>query len=398
MNGESPILDRKVTFDHQDPKAKLELVRDLVAIANTGGGRIVVGHDEVNEVGITEDVVEALDSSRVAEWLANFASPVPLHLSHDARPLTGGRFLLTLTISAAEFPIVISKRGLWKGADSKRDRPVFEPGDIFVRHSTRTERANYEDIRSWVLKAREAERESILDRITTFVKLPEGAALQVVSQAGHPIDTPGHLLDSAISRREHDPGHLLSPHDLLWLFQLRQPSSYDQASLCILIASALRRNPTLYWWLLQADMAPEVIKQEVSDAFHASDRDRSDAGRSITEVASIYLDREAIREVLSNLRSSRYEHFRREAAEWESREQTLRRLARRIRSAKWNDKPLLQYPRADLESRATAVAADLIKRGRSLSLARRLSDLTRAIWALESSHATFVREATLGAA
>lgn len=398
MNGETPILDRKVTFDHEDPKAKLELVRDLVAIANTGGGRIVVGHDEVNEVGVTQDVVEALDSSKVAEWMANFASPLPVHLSHDARALAGGKFLVTLTISASEFPIVISRRGLWKGADSKRDRPVFEPGEVFVRHSTRTEKANYEDIRRWILKAREAERESILDRITTFVKLPEGAALQVVSQAGHPIDTPGHLLDSAISRREHDPGHLLSPHDLLWLFQLRQPSSYNEASLRILIASALRRNPTLYWWLLQADMAPEMIKEEVSDAFQASDRDRSDAGRSIIEVASIYLDRDAIREVLAKLRSSRYEHFRREAAEWVSREQTLRRLARRIRSAKWNDRSLLLYPRAELESRATAIAADLLKRERNLSLARKLSDLTRAIWALESSHAVFVREAPLGVA
>ena len=376
MNGETPILDCKVTFDHQSGQAKLELIRDLVAIANTGGGKIVIGHDEVADVGVAQDIVTALDSANVAEWLANHASLAPVHVSHETRPLSPGKFVHTLTISGAEYPIVISKRGLWKGADNKKDRPTFQPGDIFIRHSTRTEKANYEDLRRWILRAKEAERASIIDRLSTFVNLPEGAALQLVSQAGQPIDTPGHLLHNAIRRRERDPNHLLSPHDLLWLFQLRQSSTYDEPSLSILIASALRRNPTLYWWLLQADNFPELVEKEVSNALQASDRDRSDAGRSIVEVASIYLDRDEIRDVLSALRSSRYEHFRREANQWVSREQAHRRLAERIRRATWNKTPLLEYSRAELEARASEVAGDLLRRQRNLSLARRLSDLT----------------------
>ena len=290
MSGEGPRLDYKVDFDFKSHKAKLELVKDILALANTGGGSIVFGHDEVKKVGITKETVQALDSAKVAEWVRNYSSPAPIHLSHKIQKLSKDKFILTLTVTASAFPLIISKQGFWKGANRKSDRPVFEVGDAWVRRSTRTERANYEDFRQWIIKSREAERSSILDRLTTLVNLPEGVELQLVSQAGQPIDSPGNLLENAIRRREHDSDHLLSTHDLLWLFQFRENCEFNERNLGILIASALRRNPTLYWWLLQADNIVGLIEQEIFLALRASDRDKSDAARSIVEVASIYLE------------------------------------------------------------------------------------------------------------
>jgi hypothetical protein len=397
MNGESPILDYKADFDRESPRAKLELVRDVIAIANSGGGRIVVGHDEVRRTGVTRDVVEVLDSAKVAEWLRNYASPAPIHLSHEIEEISRDRFLITLGVSRAEFPVVISKRGLWKGADRKEHRPVFELGDVFVRHSTRTERANYEDFRQWIVKATESERSTILDRLTTLVNLPEGTELQLISQAGQAIDTPGRLLDNAIRRRERDPGHLLSTYDLLWLFRLRHNCDFTEPNLRILVASSLRRNPTLYWWLVQADAAPAVVSEEVFLALEASDRDKSDAARSIIEVASIYLEAAQLRQVISSLQSSRYTHFRREASNWAGRAEARRRLARRIQSARYESMPMLSYSRVDLEQFATT-SADRLLRRKSVSFSRTLSDLTRAIWALESKHATFLEDRRKGAA
>jgi len=397
MAGESSILDNKATFEHDSQKARLGLLRDVIAIANSGGGKIVIGNDEVSDIGVTKEVAAAVDSSKVAEWLSNFASPAPVDLSHDIRQVGKEKYVVTLIISAAEFPLVASKRGIWKGADSKRDRPLFEVGDVLIRHSTRTEKANYEDLRRWIVRAKETERSAILDRLSTFIRLPEGADLLVVSQAGQPIDTPGHLLDNAVRRRDHDPNHLLSPGDLLWLFQLRQNYDYSESALHILIASALRRNPTLYWWLLKADENPDLIANEIARALNAADRDKSDAARSIAELASIYLDRNQLREVLSSLRASRYKHFRDQATEWQSREQTQAQIAARINSAALDRRPMLSHPRQELEARATEVAARLA-RAKGPAAARTLSDLTRAIWALNSKHADFVRESREGAA
>lgn len=41
MAGEKPNLDLKIDYDANDPKAKVELIKDLVALANAGGGTIV---------------------------------------------------------------------------------------------------------------------------------------------------------------------------------------------------------------------------------------------------------------------------------------------------------------------------------------------------------------------
>ncbi|UCF06065.1 MAG: ATP-binding protein [bacterium] len=385
MGGEGPTHDYKVSFDIGSPKAKLELVRDILAISNSGGGTIIFGHDEVSETGITNDVVQALDSAKVAEWIRNFSSPAPINLSHEVRSIGRGKYILTLTITGSRFPLVVSKQGYWKGANRKRERPVFEVGDIWVRHSSRTERATYEDLRQWILNAIESERESILDRITTLVNLPDGVELQLVSQAGQPIDSPGNLLENAIRRREHNSDHLLSTHDLLWLFQFRENCEYNERNLSILIASALRRNPTLYWWLLKSDCMPEVIEREITSALNASDRDKSDAAHSIVEVASIYLSTPALRETISALKSSRYAHFRREGEAWNGRRETLSNIKQRIRSSKIEGKPILSLGREEMEAEATQCAARLL-RSKSISLSRRLSDLTRAIWSIETGH------------
>jgi hypothetical protein len=254
-SGEGKHLDLKISFDQESEKAKVDLVKNLVALANAGGGSIVYGRDETATPGIGDDTRQALDSARLMDLVTKYIRPSQIGISHSVEVVGDGRYLLTISVDAAEYPMVMSRKGDWKGSDSKKDRPLFVVGDIWTRHGSKTERISFEDLREWIEQKLSAERNSILSRIATLVNLPEGAEIQVVSGDQKPSDGPNRFLEFAALQHDYDQSYLLSSGALLTLFTNRFELDYLTAErLRFLLASALRRKPTLYWWLVMADM------------------------------------------------------------------------------------------------------------------------------------------------
>ena len=391
MDGEGKHQDYKIDFDPDDEKAKVDLIKNLVAMANASGGQIVFGRDETHQPGIDEKACQALDSARVADLVNRYIAPATIELSHDIERLENGRFILALTIGAVQYPIVMARKGDWKGMDSHRGRPLFLQGDIWVRHSSKTERIAFGDMRAWIERAQQEERERILSRITQLVNLPEGTEIQVVSSKQQPIDSPQRLLEYATMRHEYDPSHLLSSSDLAYLFVNRHAlEDISQIQLRLLISSALRRPPTLYWWLLGIDDDPHSIIEELEKCFDAADRDKSDAARSIIELAAIFAGDNQLDSILEALRASRYQHFREAAVNWQGRDASLRQLRDRVFGAKYERQPLLKFSVDDLDQLATEVAIKLFGKANSAD-SRKLADITRVIWTQKSQFAYKVR-------
>ncbi len=382
---ESKNSDYKLTFDLNSDKARVELVKDVVAIANSGGGSIFYGANETSKPGIDKKTADALDSAKLSDLVEKFISPAPIELAHDISELPNGNFIVEIIIDAAEFPIAMSRVGMWKGSISGKDKPVFIIGDIWTRHSSKNQRIDYEDIRRWILRAKKEEREDFLERITTLVNLPEGANIQVISQSGDPIDSAQKLLANVAQRRERDTSHLLTANDLLWIFQQRESYETKESDLSILIGSSLRRGATLFWWLIQAEDKPQFVIEEVLAALSASDRDKSDAARNIIELAAIFADDIILGEIIDHLRKSRYKHFRDEAKNWNGREEALRKLGDRIVSATHDGRKLLDYSADELESIATELAISQFKK-RTSSKSRKLATVTRVLWAMNSEY------------
>lgn len=389
MGGESKNSDLKAFFDRNSEEAKVDLVKNLVAIANAGGGSITFGRDETSIYGIDNATVKALDSARVNDLVSKFINPAQLDVSHEIDKIEGNHFILTLIVPPADIPLVMSRPGAWKGSNPKKDKPLFIRGDIWTRHGTKTERITYEDIRDCILSNRKDEKDSVLDRITTLVNLPHGASIEVVDQGGAPIDTPKGLLSSAVRWRDRDPDHLLSPKDLLWIFQNRFQITFHEADIALLVASALRKGATLYYWLADAEQYDGMLESEILAIFDASDRDKSDAARNIVELSSIYLDRQGLRNILSLLRRSKYAHFCEAASEWVDRDQMKKSIAQRINRSNVRGKRLVKLPTPDLETIASELAMQLFA-GRSTAASRNLSSITRVLWSRKSSSAGFV--------
>jgi len=378
MGGEGKNQDYKLLFDPSSERAKVNLVKKIVAIANAGGGRIIFGRDETNQPGIDESVVAPLDSSRISDLIEVYIKPSSINIGHETTELANGHFIHTIIISEALYPIVMGRQGSWKGM-GKKENPLFQKGEIWTRHSSKTERVNFEDLRTWIDDARRKGREGILDQIQMVSTLPEGTEIRTVTKSEEPLTSPLGLLENQALMRDLNPNHLIEPHYINWLFINRNTLRPTANELSILIGSSLRRPSTLYWWLIDADENPELIVRELLAVLESSDRDKSDAAKSIVELASIYADDETLEGLISSLAESKYSHFNEAAAKWTNREDQINSIRSRIFSVTYNGERLMDQPFSVLQTYADLISNEMAS-GRGSHRSRQLANITKVMW------------------
>lgn len=237
-------------------------------------------------------------------------------------------------------------------------------------------------------RARRSEREAVLSRITKVIDIPEGAEIQIVHSPSVPaLDSPQRMLEYATKRRAQKSSYVLSGDDLLELFlhrgELRNKFSQDE--LRLILASALRRTPTLFWWLTQLDVNPEAIIFELVHCLAAADRDKSDAATSVIELAAIYADDSQLQDLIEKLAGSRYQHFREAVQGWNGRAPQLQKLRDRVERARLGQQKLRAMALDELERYATDTAERCLEEG--AGFARRLGEITRVIWSKQSAYA-----------
>jgi len=348
-------------------------------MANSGGGKIIFGRDETTTPGISDEETKPLDSARLLDKVEKFIRPAQIDISHETNDLENGNYLHTIIIKPAEYPIVMSRQGTWKGMDPKKEKGLFLKGDIWTRHGSKTERASYEDVRTWIEEKKEKALNNLLERIQLVTSLPEDSEIRGFTSSGKSIQTPSGFLENEVILREINKNHLIQPFYLLWLFTLRNGIRPTREELGLLIGSALRRQSTLYWWLIDAHDSPHLIVQELFSALDSQDRDKSDSARSIVEVASIYASDEQLEEIIQNLVQSRYAHFRDEGEKWEGRKFQLDKLNTRIEIPILEGRNLLDFSIPELHELGDKVTSALLKE-KATANSRLLGNITRVMW------------------
>ena len=148
----------------------LELVRDVAALANSGGGVVVL------------DRLGDLDEERLHEQLASYVEPefesfTVEELTRSGRPATA-----IVVAPASTTPVAFSRQGRYRGADGT-EHVAFVRGGLYFRHGARSEPATGADVRDFIRRQLDATRSHWLANIRQVMLAPDGAEVAVVETA-----------------------------------------------------------------------------------------------------------------------------------------------------------------------------------------------------------------------
>ncbi len=149
---ESKQLDYKgpCAWDEGDKKSCCEIVKDILAIANTKGGWIAVGVREAptgfSWDGLTDEQCKSFETSRLNRFLQNYADP-PIN-THVIKPTSQGtnfviieipRFPDTPHICQKDYPGVLAAGAVYVRTDNNESAPVKNSADMraIVEQATR---------------------------------------------------------------------------------------------------------------------------------------------------------------------------------------------------------------------------------------------------------------------
>jgi hypothetical protein len=155
-------------FDPDEPGAWLGLIRDVAALANAGGGVVVLEGD--------------LEEERLHEEMAQHTEPefesFEVHeLTRVGRPATA-----VVVEGVANTPLVFSRQGRYRSADGA-EHIAFARGGLYFRHGAKSEPATGADVRDFINRQLEATRTRWLANIRQVMHAPDGAEVAVIETA-----------------------------------------------------------------------------------------------------------------------------------------------------------------------------------------------------------------------
>jgi predicted HTH transcriptional regulator len=144
-NCESKSLDYKgpMIWSAQDKKACCELTKDIMAMANTEGGYVVIGVSEAESGfrldGLAPDQAGTFESSQICRFVQNYADP-PVNVRVIKVTLQGlmfvvleiPRFADTPHLCQKTFPDVLRERELYVRTDNNESAPIKSSSDFRV--------------------------------------------------------------------------------------------------------------------------------------------------------------------------------------------------------------------------------------------------------------------------
>jgi Putative DNA-binding domain len=197
---ESKSVDFKSAFDPDRLADWCELLKDVVAMANSGGGTILIGVADNGQCTSGSSGLKILqtDPAMVTDKIAKYTG-----VQFDAFTIDAvkrrGRKVAMITIGWADPPMIFEKPGTYTLEDGKQQKTAFGAGTFYVRHGAKSEPARSADIarlvdrhvqrarREWLLGVKKV---SLAPRGSTVSVLPRG-----VVQSTDPSATPIRITD-----------------------------------------------------------------------------------------------------------------------------------------------------------------------------------------------------------
>lgn len=173
-------LDFKQAFNPNAPGDWLELIKDIVAISNSGGGYIVIGClNNGHPDGVPNELLPALDSAIIDAKIFNYTGVHPKSITATAHQ-KDDKTIVAVRIAESEYPMPFIKVGTYSVDGGKGQKTAFNQGNLYFRHSAKSEPAHADDIRKFVDRKIAQVKEFWLAGIRQVVEAPADTIVTVV--------------------------------------------------------------------------------------------------------------------------------------------------------------------------------------------------------------------------
>ena len=198
---ESVTIDFKANFDRSDPGSWCEIIKDIIAMTNSGGGIIIVGsNDDGSPSSIDVTGLETIDPAEFSNKIHSYTQ-IPSDIVEIHSLDRFGHRVAALIVSASRTPIAFTKPGTYAVAMSdnskSRQKTAFSQGTVYFRHGSKSEPGTTEDIRRCIDREVTRQREQWLGNIRRVTTAPADAVVQIYTSehsSPHPALLTGPFL------------------------------------------------------------------------------------------------------------------------------------------------------------------------------------------------------------
>ena len=176
---ESAELEFKASFDPAEASQWCEVIKDIVAIANSGGGAIVFGvNDDGTPCAADLSAVLGIDPATITDKIKkytgqHFAGCSMARGTYQAHPVA------ILSITSPSMPMVFTAPGTYDSGAGKQ-KTAFSVGTVYFRHGAKSDPGTSEDLRLALERELSRIRSSWLDGIAKVVTAPPGTMVSVL--------------------------------------------------------------------------------------------------------------------------------------------------------------------------------------------------------------------------
>lgn len=288
---ETKAVDFKARFDPQSLRDWCEITKDIVAMANSGGGLIIVGvNDDGGFPAQDASAVAQVDPATITDKILRYTG-IQFSEVHLSAIRIWQHTVVAMRVGPAETPMVFTKPGCYDVGGGRQDR-AFSQGQVYFRHGAKSEPGNSGDIRTWVNRELSRIRASWLGNIRKVVTAPQGSFVTVAPAAMadfaaselRPVRISDDPSATVYGRIDHNVTHPYRAMDVIPIVNkaiapLCRITQHDV--LCVRRVHAVESDPRFFWQPLFASprYSPEfaqwlVARFQDDQAFFTKARDR----------------------------------------------------------------------------------------------------------------------------
>lgn len=297
---EAKRLEFKSQFNVHLPSFWCELIKDIVALANSGGGTLAIGLNNDGSVS-GSDLTDCfnLDVADIVNQLAKYTGREFDQFTTE-KAEKDNKQIFIFHVNGIYPPMVFIKHGNYLDESTNTQKTAFSKGTVYFRHGPKSEPGNNEDLHQSLEREISRQKKSWLSNIkkimysssspeiklhsskvnNTDTPVPIPAKIIATDDTNIPIyrwddtayQTPDEILTGVLKSWKHDKTSYASHSDIMTIYTNRKSLKLDEEkSECLLDCSINRFAPFFYFAsFLSIERLKSFIKNTCVSGKHPS--------------------------------------------------------------------------------------------------------------------------------